>query len=64
MVFLTRVLRVTSILLLFYIVNSIYSVIVNIKERINEINKNKLVEKLSNLFYSFRREMNGFCEHS
>ena len=40
--FLTRVLTSISILLLFFIVNSICSVIANIKERINKIeNKNK-----------------------
>ena len=53
-----------TILLLFFVVNSICSVIVNIKERINKLNKNKLVETLKSLFYSFRREVKGFCEHS
>ena len=40
--FLTRVLTSISILLLFFIVKSICSVIVNIKERINKTNKNKM----------------------
>ena len=39
---LTRVLTPISILLLFFIVNSICSVTVNIKERINKIKINKL----------------------
>ena len=53
-----------TILLLFFVVNSICSVIVNIKERINKLNKNELAETLNSLFYSFRKEMKGFCEHS
>ena len=61
--FLTRVLTLINILSLFSIAHSICSAIANIKERVNKINKNQLVETLNSLFYRFRRQMKGFCGH-